>query len=73
MKIQAKLHPNSSKTDIIRQPDGIFEIYVTAQPIDGKANQQAIKLLSEYFDTAPSTIKIKSGLTSKIKIFEIME
>jgi uncharacterized protein YggU (UPF0235/DUF167 family) len=44
-----------------------YLVSVKEPPIDGKANQAIIKLISEYLNIPKSLISIKSGASSKIK------
>ena len=71
MKIEVKIFPRSSRNKVIKNTDGSFKIYLTAAPIDNKANQALIRLLSEYFDVGKTKIKIVRGQTSKTKLIEI--
>ena len=71
MKIFAKVKPNSKKDEIKKLDDTHFEIRVTAQAREGKANAAAIKALSNYLGIPPSRIKIHTGAKSKQKIFEV--
>ncbi|MGE5298027.1 MAG: DUF167 domain-containing protein [Acidobacteriaceae bacterium] len=48
-----------------------YEAWVSSVPEGGKANDDLIELLSEHFDTPPSTIRIKSGGKSRHKLIEI--
>lgn len=48
-----------------------YKVWVTAIPEKGGANQAVIELLSDYFDTALSNIRIISGNKSKHKLIEI--
>ena len=49
----------------------VYKVCVSEQPVDGKANQAIIKALAEYFNVAPSLVRLMSGPASKHKIFEI--
>lgn len=61
-----------ARTEVVEQlSPGNFKIAVKQPPIDGKANDAIIQLLSEYFDVPKSAIVLKSGHTAKIKIFDI--
>ena len=71
MKIFAKAKPNSKKDEIKKLDDTHFEIRVTAEAKEGKANAAAIKILSKHFNIPPSRINIRSGAKSKQKIFEV--
>ncbi len=49
-----------------------LKIYLTAVPIQGKANKELIKLLSEKLSVSKSKIKIIKGEKSKEKIIEVL-
>lgn len=48
-----------------------FEIFVKEPPLEGRANKRVIELIAEYFNTAPSKIKIIQGFKSREKVLEI--
>jgi len=72
MIIHVRVCTRSSKNEIIEMPDKSLKIKLSATPIKGKANEALIKLLSKYFNVTKNQIKIKSGLTSRNKILEIL-
>ena len=72
MIINVRVSPRSSKNEVAQMPDGNLKIKMTAVPVDGKANEALIKILSRYFNVAKSHIKIKKGLTGRDKIVEIL-
>jgi uncharacterized protein len=69
--IQVKVKPNSSQQKIDAQEDGTFVVFLRSPPVDGKANEELIKILSKEFDVPKSSITIKSGRSSKTKRVEI--
>ncbi|MFW5846778.1 MAG: DUF167 domain-containing protein [Nanoarchaeota archaeon] len=73
MKINVKLHPNSSQEKIsrIQNSENNYEVWIKEKPIDNKANISIIKFLKKYFKA--KKINIKSGLKSKNKVIEIIE
>jgi len=71
MHKKVKVKPNSKQQKIEEQPDGSLTVHLKSPPVDGKANEELIKLLSEKFDVAKSHIRIKSGLSSRQKLVEI--
>ena len=71
MKVQIKVKPNSKRQNIEESADGSLTVHLKSPPVDGKANEELIKLLAEKFEVAKSKITIKSGLSSKIKLVEI--
>jgi uncharacterized protein len=71
MQKKVKVKPNSKQQKITEQPDGSLIVYLKSPPIDGKANEELIKLLAENFDVPKAQIRIKSGLSSRQKLIEI--
>ncbi|MBW4477715.1 MAG: DUF167 domain-containing protein [Tolypothrix brevis GSE-NOS-MK-07-07A] len=71
MHKKVKVKPNSKQEKIEEQPDGSLTVHLKSPPVDGKANEELIKLLSEKFDVPKSYIRIKSGLSSRQKLVEI--
>jgi uncharacterized protein len=71
MKIQIKVKPNARQSSIVELEDGTLLTSLKSAPVDGKANKELIKLLADRFDLHKSSIAIKSGLSSKIKLVEI--
>jgi uncharacterized protein (TIGR00251 family) len=71
MQKKIKVKPNSKQQKIEEQPDGSLIVHLKSPPVDGKANEELIKLLSEKFDVRKSHITIKSGLSSRQKLVEI--
>lgn len=71
MKKQVRVKPNSKQQLIQEAADGSLTVYLKSPPIDGKANEELIKLLAEKFKISKSQITIKSGLSSRNKLVEI--
>jgi len=72
MKIQVIAHPNSKRPHVENR-DGVFHVYVSPPPEDGKANWAVIGALAEHFDVPRFEVELKSGASAKIKLFEIHE
>ncbi|MBW4502881.1 MAG: DUF167 domain-containing protein [Scytonema hyalinum WJT4-NPBG1] len=71
MQKKVKVKPNSKIQKIEEQADGSLSVRLKSPPVDGKANEELIKLLAEKFDVPKSHITIKSGLSSRQKLVEI--
>ena len=71
MKYKITVKPNSRKNEIKRCDDGTLIIRVSVPPIEGKANEKVIEVLSEYFDKPKRCISIISGFKGKNKIIEV--
>jgi len=71
MKLSIKVKPNSRKNEVKRAEDGTLTIFVTDPPIEGKANEKLIELLSKYLKKPRRCVSIVAGFKSKNKIVEI--
>ncbi|MGZ3690029.1 MAG: DUF167 domain-containing protein [Pseudobdellovibrio sp.] len=71
MKITVSVKPNSKMDKVEKINDTEYLVRVHAPPVDGKANERLIELLSKYFKRPKSCIELLSGTKSKKKIFEI--
>ena len=68
MRIKLKVHANSSQEKLIKLSGTEYELWIKEKPVDGKANDEIVKILKKYFG---KPIKIVSGFSSKIKIIEL--
>jgi uncharacterized protein (TIGR00251 family) len=66
-----KVKPNSQQQKIEELADGSLIVHLKSPPVDGKANEELIKLLAKKFDVPKSAITIKSGVTSRNKLIII--
>jgi uncharacterized protein len=71
MKISVSVKPNSRTEKVELISEGHYLVKVNAPPVDGKANERLIELLSDYFKVPKSRIELASGGKSKNKIFQI--
>lgn len=71
MRIYVRVTPRSVKKEIIKIRDAEYKVKVTAPPEKGRANEEVIELLSEYFDVAKSKINILGGKSARVKIIDI--
>ena len=72
MIIEVKVITNAKKDEVIKlDEEDKYKLKVTAPPVDGKANKKVIEVLSKYFKTKKSSIKIKKGEKSHNKIIDI--
>ncbi len=72
MRIAITVKPNSRKISVEDTGGGTFTVRLTAPPVEGKANDQLVEILSEHFGKPKRLITILRGETSKRKIVEIL-
>lgn len=71
MLLNIKVITRASKNQI-KEEDTQYKVYLTAAPIDGKANDALIEILASHFHITKQQIKIVRGLKSKHKMVEII-
>ena len=67
MQIAVKVIPNAKQNKIVEE-NGRFKVYLTAPPVDGKANKALIEFLAENFKIKKSQVKIIRGEKGREKI-----
>jgi len=70
MQKRVKVKPNSKRQNVEEAADGSLIVHLKSPPVEGKANEELIKLLAAKFDVPKSSIRIKSGLSSRQKLIE---
>lgn len=71
MQRKVKVKPNSKVPKVEENTDGSLTVHLKSPPIDGKANEELIRLLAEKFDVPKSYVTIKLGLSSRHKLVQI--
>jgi uncharacterized protein (TIGR00251 family) len=69
MLIKVKAHAGSKQEKVKEIANNELEIWVHARPTEGAANNRIIELLARHFKIPKSSITLKSGAKSKIKVF----
>lgn len=74
--VTVKLTPGAKQNKVIGWEEDLFgertlKIQVTAIPEKGKANKAMIALLSKHWKISKSSIVIKRGETSRVKVLEV--
>lgn len=71
--IQVKVKPNSRVSLLEQREDGTWLAQIKSPPIDGKANEELLKLIAKHFKRPKSDVWIKSGGSTRIKLVQIRE
>jgi len=69
-KIKVKIHPNSSREEVVKIKDEEYEVWIKESPLEGKANIALEKILKKYFR---KQCKIVFGFKSRKKVIEVEE
>ena len=70
MMIRVRVHPRSDRNELI-EVSGDWHAYVTAPPLENKANLAVRDLLAKKFNVSKSEIILVRGAKNPIKDFEI--
>jgi len=71
MIIYVKVKANSSREEIESFGNNRYLVYLKEPPENNRANIELINLLSKYFGTPVTKVRIKAGLSNNEKILEI--
>ena len=71
MLVTVRVKPNARESRIEEQPDGALVAHLKAPPVEGKANEELIRLLAGRYGVPRSRVHIKSGLSSRTKRVEV--
>jgi len=70
MRMRIHVHPRADRNELI-EVSGDWHAYVTAPPLENKANLAVRDLLAKKFDVSKSQVILIRGAKSPIKDFEI--
>jgi uncharacterized protein (TIGR00251 family) len=71
--LQVKVKPNARASVLEQQADGTWLAKLKAQPVDGKANEELIRLVAEAFGLRKAQVTIKSGASGRLKLLQLEE
>jgi uncharacterized protein len=69
--IVVRVAPRSSKIAIAQDGPSSFKVRLTSAPVDGAANRQLLKILSEKLSLPARQIRLISGESARIKRIQI--
>jgi uncharacterized protein len=69
--LQVKVKPNARASSLTQESDGTWTARVKAPPVDGKANEELIRLVAAHFRCAKSLVTIRSGASGRTKRIEV--
>lgn len=62
-----KVKPNARASSLTQEPDGTWTARVKAPPVDGRANEEVIRLVAAHFRCPKSAVTIRSGASARVK------
>ena len=71
--IQVKVKPNARGSGLEELSDGTWLARVASPPVDGKANEELVRLIAERFNVRKSQVSIASGASGRLKRVQITD
>jgi len=71
--IEVKVKPNASESLLRQEPSGAWVAQLRSPPTDGKANAELIELVAKHFGCHRSSVSIKRGASSRLKLVKIAQ
>ena len=71
MRFEVHAKPRAKRSAIRGEHDGALDVSLAAPPVDGAANEELLRFLSEVFGISKSQIAIVRGETARTKLVEI--
>lgn len=68
-----RVHPRAKKNAITGEVGDALKVFLTAPPIDGKANAACIEFFAKLLKVPRSSVTIASGQTSRRKVIRVAE
>ena len=70
-RFTVKVHPRARRSAVTGRLGDAWKLDLTAPPIEGKANDECVRLLAEVAGVPRARVRIVTGLTSRTKVVEI--
>lgn len=70
-RITVKLTPRASRNSILGAETDWLRVALTAPPVDGKANDAAVRFLAEKTQVPRTSVALITGQTARLKRFYI--
>lgn len=69
--LQVKVKPRAKVSELSQAADGTWIARLKAPPVDGKANQELVRLIAEKFQCSRAAVIIKAGAAGRTKLVRI--
>jgi len=70
MELRVHVHARANRNEIV-EVGGDTHVYVTAPPLENKANRAVQEMLAKHYNVSKSRVTLTRGAKSPIKTFEI--
>ena len=71
LELRIRVQPRAKREEIAGISDDAVRVRLTAPPVDGKANDELIRLLAMEFDVPRSRVEVVRGVHSRHKTLNV--
>jgi len=69
--LRVKVKPGSRSSSLTQETDGTWRAQLKSPPVDGKANEELVALISAHFKCRKADVAIKSGASGRNKLIKV--
>ena len=70
-RVAVKVHPRAKRSAVAGRFGDGWKVDLAAPPVDGKANEECVRLFAEVAGVARSRVRVVTGATGRSKVIEI--
>jgi uncharacterized protein len=70
-RLAVQVVPNASKSEVVGEVEGVLRIRLKAQPIEGRANEELVRVLARLLGLPKSLVEIVQGASGRRKMVEV--
>lgn len=71
VRLAVQVVPNARKSEVAGEVEGVIRIRLQAQPIEGRANEELVRMLAKLLGVSKSSVEVVQGQTGRRKLVEI--
>lgn len=69
--LQVKVKPRARASELAQAADGTWIAQLKSPPVDGKANEELVRLVAKRFQCKRTAVTIQAGATGRTKLIRI--
>jgi uncharacterized protein (TIGR00251 family) len=70
-RVTVKVHPRAKRSALTGRLGDAWKLDLAAPPVNGKANEECVRLLAELAGVPRSRVRIVQGAAARMKVVEI--
>jgi uncharacterized protein len=70
-RLRVRVQPRARRDEVVGERAGALLVRVSAQPVDGKANDAVRTLIAKRAGVAPGRVTVARGASSRDKLLEV--